>query len=98
MRRCTLADAFEPDGMLDSEKNLRVLWVRALLAAAGELNDDVAAELLPSASRWVVGAPLAKTIWTPVLPKLEASIPCAHDERRRRRRRRRREEEEGRGD
>ena len=31
------ADAFEPDGMLDSEKNLRVLWVRALLAAAGEL-------------------------------------------------------------
>jgi hypothetical protein len=71
LRRCTLADAFEPDGMLDSEKNLRVLWVRALLAAAGELNDDVAAELLPSASRWVVGAPLAKTIWTPVLPKLE---------------------------
>ena len=32
--------AFEDGGMLDSEKNLRVLWVRALLAAAGELNDD----------------------------------------------------------
>lgn len=57
--------------MLDSEKNLRVLWVRALLAAAGELNDDVASELLPSASRWVVSAPLARTIWAPALPKLE---------------------------
>jgi O-methyltransferase involved in polyketide biosynthesis len=56
--------------MLDSEKNLRVLWVRALLAAAGELEDDVAAELLPSATRWVVSAPLARTLWAPVLPKL----------------------------
>ena len=63
--------AFEPDGMLDSEKNLRVLWVRALLAAAGELKDDVASELLPSASRWLVSAPLARTIWAPALPKLE---------------------------
>lgn len=63
--------AFEPDGMLDSEKNLRVLWVRALLAAAGELKDDVASELLPSASRWVVSAPLARSIWAPALPKLE---------------------------
>ena len=62
--------AFEPEGMLDSEKNLRVLWVRALLAAAGELDDDVAAELLPSATRWVVSAPLARTLWAPVLPKL----------------------------
>lgn len=57
--------------MLDSEKNLRVLWVRALLAAAGELKDDVASELLPSASRWLVSAPLARTIWAPALPKLE---------------------------
>ena len=63
--------AFEPDGMLDSEKNLRVLWVRALLAAAGELKDDVASELLPTASRWVVSAPLARTIWAPAIPKLE---------------------------
>ena len=57
--------------MLDSEKNLRVLWVRALLAAAGELKDDVASELLPSASRWLVSAPLARTVWAPALPKLE---------------------------
>ena len=57
--------------MLDSEKNLRVLWVRALLAAAGELQDNVASELLPMASRWLVSAPLASTVWAPVLPKLE---------------------------
>ena len=64
--------AFEPDGMLDSEKNLRVLWVRALLAAAGELKDDVASRAPP------VGEPLggrraarASTIWAPALPKLE---------------------------
>lgn len=63
--------AFEPQGMLDSEKNLRVLWVRALLAAAGELDDPVAAQLLPVASRWLVSAPLARTVWVPVLPKLE---------------------------
>jgi len=63
--------AFEPDGMLDSEKNLRVLWVRALLASAGQLQDDVALELLPAASRWLVAPPLARTVWSPVLPKLE---------------------------
>jgi len=57
--------------MLDSEKNLRVLWVRALLAAAGELDDPVAAQLLPEATRWVVSAPLARTLWAPALPKLE---------------------------
>ena len=63
--------AFEPEGMLDSEKNLRVLWVRALLSAAGELDDDVAYELLPSASRWLVSPPLARTLWSPALEKLE---------------------------
>jgi methyltransferase (TIGR00027 family) len=63
--------AFEPEGMLDSEKNLRVLWVRALLAAAGELDDAVASALLPSASRWIVSPPLARTLWAPALPKLE---------------------------
>mmetsp|Transcript_89268 Transcript_89268/g.171190 ORF Transcript_89268/g.171190 Transcript_89268/m.171190 type:complete len:451 (+) Transcript_89268:111-1463(+) len=63
--------AFEPQGMLDSEKNLRVLWVRALLAAAGRLDDDVAKQLLPRATRWVVSAPLARTVWAPVMPKLD---------------------------
>ena len=71
LRLMAAADAFEPDGMLDSEKNLRVLWVRALLAAAGELDDPVASKLLPSASRWIVGEPLARSLWQPALPKLE---------------------------
>ena len=62
--------AFEPYGMLDSEKNLRVLWVRALLAASGKLDDEVAKELLPSATRWVVGPALAP-LWAPALPKLD---------------------------
>ena len=66
----TLLYSFEPDGMLDSSKNLRVLWVRALLAASGELDDTVASELLPPASRWVVGPALAP-LWSPVLPKLQ---------------------------
>ena len=63
--------AAEPEGMLDSSKNLRVLWVRALLAAAGNLKDPVAKELLPSATRWIVSPPLAKTLWAPVMPKLD---------------------------
>lgn len=45
--------------MLDSEKNLRVLWVRALLASLGRIEDDVAYELLPQASRWLVGKTVA---------------------------------------
>ncbi|KAL1510607.1 hypothetical protein AB1Y20_006908 [Prymnesium parvum] len=66
----TLLYAFEPEGMLDSSKNLRVLWVRALLAASGRLDDPIAKELLPAATRWCVG-PAVAPLWTPVLPKLE---------------------------
>jgi len=62
--------AFEPDGMLDSSKNLRVLWVRALLASSDQLNDDVAYELLPKATRWIVSPPLAP-LWSPALEKLQ---------------------------
>jgi len=47
--------ASEPEGKLDSSKNLRVLWVRALLASLGKLDDDVAFDLLPRSSRWLVG-------------------------------------------
>jgi len=63
--------AFEPDGMLDSSKNLRVLWVRALLASCGQLKDDVAYELLPSATRWVVGDAVARLWPESVLEKLQ---------------------------
>jgi len=62
--------AFEPEGMLDSSKNLRVLWVRALLNSAGELKDDVALQLLPRASRWIVSPPFAP-IWAPAMEKLD---------------------------
>jgi len=62
--------ATEPELRLDSYKNLQVLWVRALLASCGKLEDDVAFELLPAASRWIVG-PSSASFWTPVLPKLE---------------------------
>jgi O-methyltransferase involved in polyketide biosynthesis len=48
-----------------------VLWSRALLSAAGELSDGVAAGLLPGSSRWVVAPALARTLWRPALPKLE---------------------------
>ena len=57
-----LAYAFEPEGLLDSSKNLRVLWVRALLNSAGQLQDDVALQLLPRASRWIVSPPCTP-IW-----------------------------------
>ena len=62
--------AFENEGMLDSSKNLRVLWTRALLANANLIDDDVATKLLPTTTSWVVGKPFANTIWQPVLPKL----------------------------
>jgi len=39
-----------------------VLWVRALLNSAGQLQDDVALQLLPRASRWIVSPPCTP-IW-----------------------------------
>lgn len=62
--------ATEPDLRLDSYKNLQVLWVRALLASSGQLDDPVAYQLLPPASRWLV-SPAVAPLWAPVLPKLE---------------------------
>jgi len=62
--------AFEPEGQLDSSKNLRVLWVRALLASLGKIEDDVAFELLPASSRWVVGKAAAPLWPAPVVEKL----------------------------
>lgn len=43
---------------------------QALLASSGQLNDDVAYELLPSATRWVV-SPVVAPLWTPALEKLQ---------------------------
>lgn len=61
--------ATEPDLRLDSYKNLQVLWVRALLASSGQLDDPVAYQLLPPASRWLV-SPAVAPLWAPVLPRL----------------------------
>ena len=46
-----------------------MLWVRALLNSAGELDDGVAMELLPPSSRWLVGEALAP-LWAPAMEKL----------------------------
>jgi len=46
--------AFDDKAVQDSSKNLQVLWSRALLAQDGQLQDDVAFNLLPESTRWVV--------------------------------------------
>jgi methyltransferase (TIGR00027 family) len=50
----SLLHLFDDSGIVDSSKNLRVLWARALLHHAGELEDPVARELLPKLTRDVV--------------------------------------------
>lgn len=54
-------------GIQDSSKNLRVLWARAVLAANGEIDDKVAASLLPSLTRGVV----TWDVWRPWVKFLE---------------------------
>ena len=43
--------AFDDKEVPDSSKNLQVLWSRAVLAKLGELDDPIAYELLPEATR-----------------------------------------------
>ena len=64
----------EPQLKLDSSKNLRVLWVRALLASAGQLDDDVAYELLPRSTRWLVSPTLAP-LWQATPAQKLPSLP-----------------------
>ena len=59
--------AFDDKEVQDSSKNLQVLWSRATLAKNGELDDDVALQLLPESTRSVVSAGL----FDGVLPFLE---------------------------
>jgi len=56
--------AFEPGAVRDSSKNLRVLWSRALLHSLGEIDDPVAYQLLPRATRALVGERAAASLWT----------------------------------
>jgi len=50
--------AFDDKEVQDSSKNLQVLWSRAVLAHNGELDDDIALQLLPKSTRGVVSAGL----------------------------------------
>jgi len=49
-----LLHAFDEDPIQDSSKNLRVLWVRALLNQKGLINDTVAEKFLPPTTRGLV--------------------------------------------
>ena len=49
----------DDSGIIDSSKNLRVLWTRALLSSLGKINDPIAFELLPTKTRWIVSPNLA---------------------------------------
>jgi len=46
--------AFDDKEVQDSSKNLQVLWSRALLAHDGQLQDEVAFNLLPKSTRWFI--------------------------------------------
>jgi methyltransferase (TIGR00027 family) len=54
-------------GVQDSSKNLRVLWVRALLNQKGLIQDDVAATLLPKATRNLVCTDAGSALFDPIL-------------------------------
>ena len=59
--------AFDDCGIEDSSKNLRVLWVRALLAQRGEIDDDVAKLLLPPTTRGLVTTPRGAKLFNPIV-------------------------------
>ena len=63
--------AFDDTGARDSSKNLRVLWTRAALAGRGVVDDSVAYDCLPSASRWLVAPGNAKRLPEKLVEKLE---------------------------
>ena len=52
-------------GIKDSSKNLRVLWVRALLDNYGEIDDKVAGKLLPPSSS-LVTSDYSKKLFQPI--------------------------------
>eukprot|EP00520_Triparma_pacifica_P000662 CAMPEP_0118650162 /NCGR_PEP_ID=MMETSP0785-20121206/10099_1 /TAXON_ID=91992 /ORGANISM="Bolidomonas pacifica, Strain CCMP 1866" /LENGTH=943 /DNA_ID=CAMNT_0006542517 /DNA_START=61 /DNA_END=2889 /DNA_ORIENTATION=- len=52
-------------GIKDSSKNLRVLWVRALLNNYGEIKDDIAGKLLPNTSG-LVTSNYSKKLFQPI--------------------------------
>lgn len=67
----SLLHAFDDCGIEDSSKNLRVLWVRALLSFRGKIEDDVADKLLPSNTRGLVTSEWGANLLDPILPFAE---------------------------
>eukprot|EP00587_Corethron_hystrix_P003373 CAMPEP_0113314904 /NCGR_PEP_ID=MMETSP0010_2-20120614/10777_1 /TAXON_ID=216773 ORGANISM="Corethron hystrix, Strain 308" /NCGR_SAMPLE_ID=MMETSP0010_2 /ASSEMBLY_ACC=CAM_ASM_000155 /LENGTH=853 /DNA_ID=CAMNT_0000171281 /DNA_START=275 /DNA_END=2836 /DNA_ORIENTATION=+ /assembly_acc=CAM_ASM_000155 len=67
----SLLHAFDDCGIEDSSKNLRVLWVRALLAYRKKIKDDVAHKFLPSNTRSLVTTEWGANILDPILPFAE---------------------------
>ena len=57
-----LLHLFDESGVEDASKNLRVLWARALLDYAGEMDDKIAYELLPRWSRGLTRSPALKPL------------------------------------
>ncbi|GMH87648.1 hypothetical protein TL16_g10921 [Triparma laevis f. inornata] len=54
-------------GIKDSSKNLRVLWVRALLNNYGEIKDDIAEKLLPKDTVGLVTSESSRSLFKPIL-------------------------------
>ena len=63
----SLLHAFDPDPIQDSSKNLRVLWVRALLHQRGKIDDPVAELLLPPTTRGLVTSEAGARLFDPIL-------------------------------
>ncbi len=54
-------------GIKDSSKNLRVLWVRALLNNFGMIDDPIAEMLLPSSTSSFVTSPMSRSVFSPII-------------------------------
>uniref|UniRef100_A0A7S1Z823 Rieske domain-containing protein n=1 Tax=Ditylum brightwellii TaxID=49249 RepID=A0A7S1Z823_9STRA len=63
----SLLHAFDDCGIADSSKNLRVLWVRALLNHKGKIKDEVAATFLPPTTRGLVTSDSGAQLLEPIL-------------------------------
>ena len=63
----SLLHAFDDCGIEDSSKNLRVLWVRALLNYRGQIDDPVAKTFLPPTTRGLVTSEFGASLLDPIL-------------------------------
>jgi len=59
--------AFDDDPIQDSSKNLRVLWVRALLNQRGLIDDPIAAKFLPPTTRGLVTTKTGASLFNPII-------------------------------